>query len=91
MTQIMDRRNPSKPSFDELLSKHAREGESLSATILRMFESGDLAYDKGDLPDWMGSFEGPGDLGVNAEKYLGIKPWGPDERPGEWPSEKDAD
>lgn len=88
----MARRNTSPPSFNELMRKHAREGESPSATILRMFESGDLAYDKNDLPAWMGSGEsGLSDLGINAEKYLGIKPWGPGEKSGEWRSEKDPD
>lgn len=89
MTETMARKpDTNRLSWDELLDKHTREGDSLSDTIVRMFESGDLAYDKEELPDWMGSFEGPGDLGINAEKYLGIKPWDPGEEPGEWPSEK---
>jgi hypothetical protein len=90
MTQTMARRTTRQPeSFDELLRKHAQEGESLSETILRLVESGALEDDRATWPDWIGSFEGPGDLSVNVEKYLGIKPWGPGEKPGEWPSDKD--
>lgn len=92
MTKTMARKNTSPPSFDELFRKHAREGDSLSDTIERMLESGDLVQDRENWPDWIGAGNsGLGDLGINAEKYLGIKPWGPGEKPGEWRSEKDAD
>lgn len=70
-------------SVDELIREHAREGESLSATIVRLIELGALTGDEEDWPDWIGSFEGPGDLGINAEKYLGLKPWAPGEKPGD--------
>ena len=70
-------------SVDELIREHAREGESLSATIVRLIELGALTGDEEDWPDWIGSAEGPGDLGINAEKYLGLKPWGPGEGPGD--------
>lgn len=93
MTKTMAR-NPDTPrlNWDELIDKHSREGDSLSDTISRMFESGDLAYDEEELPDWMGAGNsGLGDLGINAEKYLGIKPWDPGEKPGAWRSGKNSD
>lgn len=90
MTSTMSQQTSSPPSFDELLRKHARKGEPLSETVLRMLESGDLDRGKEAWPDWIGSFKGPGDLGINAEKYLGIKPWGPGEKPGEWTSGKNS-
>jgi predicted CopG family antitoxin len=62
---------------------HAREGESFSATIVRLIELG-AREDEHHVPlDYFGSGEGPGDLGINAEKYLGLKPWGPGEGPGD--------
>jgi len=62
--------------------EHAREDESFSATLVRLVEQGALAGgDKEDWPDYIGSGEGPGDLSINLEKYLGIKPWGPGEGP----------
>jgi hypothetical protein len=84
MTQTMPRRTIYIPdSVDELIREHAHEGESLSATIVRLIELGALTGDEEDWPDWIGSGEGPGDLGINAEKYLGLKPWGPGEGPGD--------
>lgn len=91
MTQTMARRTTNPESFDELIRKHTREGEPLSAAFARLIESGDLDQGKENWPDWIGSIEGPGDLSINAEKYLGLKPWGPDEQPGEWPSDKNSD
>ena len=70
-----------------LAQEHAREGESFSAAVVRLIELGARENEQ-DVPlDYIGSGEGPGDLGINAEKYLGLKPWGPgegpaDERPG---------
>ncbi len=60
----------------------ALEGESFSATIVRLIDLGAVMTDEEDWPDWIGSGEGPGDLGLNAEKYLGLKPWGPGGGPG---------
>jgi hypothetical protein len=68
-------------SLEELVRKHALEGESLSATIARLIELGALEGNEEEWPEWIGSGEGPGDLGINAEKYLGLKPWGPGEGP----------
>ena len=69
-------------SVEELVREHAREGESFSATAVRLLELGALDDDPESWPDYIGSGEGPGDLGINAEKYLGLKPWGPGEKPG---------
>lgn len=68
-------------SLEELVRKYAFEGESLSATIARLIERGALEGNEEEWPEWIGSGEGPGDLGINAEKYLGLKPWGPGEGP----------
>ncbi len=68
-------------SVEDLVREHAHEGESFSAAIARLVEIGAREGDQSSWPDWIGSFEGPGDLGINAEKYLGIKPWGPGEGP----------
>lgn len=81
MTQTVARRTIYLPdSIDDLVREHAREGESFSATIVRLIESGALGGDEEDWPEYIGSFEGPGDLGINAEKYLGIKPWEPGDK-----------
>ncbi len=56
-------------SVEQLARAQAREGESFSATVARLIEAGAEAGDR-DLPDWIGSGEGPEDLGINAEKYL---------------------
>lgn len=84
MTQTVARRTIYLPdSIEDLVREHAREDESFSATIVRLIELGALGGDEADWPDYIGSFEGPGDLGINVEKYLGIKPWGPGEEPGD--------
>jgi hypothetical protein len=69
--------------IEKLVREQAREKESFSATIVRLIELGAQAGDRDNWPEWIGSGEGPGDLGINAEKYLGIKPWGPGEGPGD--------
>ncbi len=78
-------------SAEELVREHAREGESFSATVLRLIEQGALGTGEEDWPEWFGSIEGPGDWGINFEKYIGLKPWGPGEGPRRGPSEKDPD
>ncbi len=52
---------------EKLARDNAEEGESFSATIARLVQAGAR---KGAYPDWIGSGEGPEDLGLNAEKYL---------------------
>ena len=71
MARTMARRTIYLPeSVEALARKNAREGESFSATVARLIEAGARADGEGDLPDWIGSGEGPEDLGINAEKYL---------------------
>lgn len=88
----MPRRTVHLPdSTEKLVREHARGGESFSATIVRLVELGaaeDIEFGPGDVQDeefplgYLGSGDSglPG-LGINAEKYLGLKPWGPGERP----------
>lgn len=85
MTQTMPRRTIYLPeSVEELVREQAYEGESFSATIVRLIELGALDDDRENWPDYIGSVEGgPRDLSINLEKYLGIKPWGPGEGPAD--------
>ncbi|HEY7949845.1 MAG TPA: hypothetical protein VID51_03310 [Solirubrobacterales bacterium] len=84
MPQIMPRRTIYLPdSVEELVREQALGNESFSATVVRLIELGALDEGRESWPEWIGSFEGPGDLGINAEKYLGLKPWGPGEGPGD--------
>lgn len=84
MAQTVARRTIYLPdSIEDIVREHAHEDESFSATIVRLIELGALDDDRENWPDYIGSFEGPGDLSINLEKYLGIKPWGPGERPGD--------
>jgi hypothetical protein len=90
MPTTMPRRTIYLPdSAEELVRENAHAGESFSATLLRLVELGALSGDEEDWPEYIGSIEGPGDWGVNFEKYLGIKPWGPGEGPKRGPGEKD--
>lgn len=57
-------------SVESLARANAREGESFSATVARLIDAGARTVGTRDLPDWIGSGEGPEDLGLNAEKYL---------------------
>lgn len=84
MTQTVPRRTIYLPAdVEEVVREHAVEGESFSATIVRLVELG-AREDEHHVPlDYIGAGEGPGDLGINAEKYLGLVPWGPGEGPGD--------
>jgi hypothetical protein len=91
-TQTMPRKTIYLPSTaDELVREHAREGESFSATIVRLIELGaaeDVEFgpvDEEEYPlGYIGAGKGgPPDLAINAEKYLGLKPWGPGEGPSD--------
>lgn len=74
--------NPSSNELEELVRSHANPGEPFLDTLIRLSAEGKLGDDRENWPDWIGSGEGPGDLSINAEKYLGLKPWGPGEEPG---------
>ena len=82
MPETMPRRTIYLPAhIDELVRKQQLGNESFSATVARLIEFGAFDGNEEDWPEWIGSGEGPGDLGINAEKYLGLKPWGPGEGP----------
>lgn len=72
---------------EEVVREHALEGESFSATIVRLVELG-AREDEHHVPlGYIGAGNsGLPDLGINAEKYLGLEPpgsgEGPDEDPG---------
>lgn len=89
-TKALPRRTIYIPeSAEELVRAHGREGESFSATIVRLAELG-VREDEGNVPlDYIGAgSSGLPDLGINAEKYLGLKPW---DHPGEEPDDEGSD
>lgn len=86
MTLTVPRRTIYMPDdIDELVREHAVEGESFSATIVRLVELGAREDEHHHVPlDYIrAGNSGLPDLGINAEKYLGLKPWGPGEGPGD--------
>jgi hypothetical protein len=78
-------------SAEQLVGEHTREGESFSATVVRLIELGaaeDVEFapiDEEEFPlGYIGAGKGgPPDLAINAEKYLGLEPWGPNETPSD--------
>jgi hypothetical protein len=67
----MARRTVNLPdSVDQLAREHAREGESFSATVARLIEAGVRSDGGRRVPRYVGSGEGPDDLGRLAESYL---------------------
>lgn len=67
----MVRRTVSLPeSVDERVRKAAEEEESFSAAVARLLEAGLRATQGRHRPDWVGSGDGPDDLGRRAEEYL---------------------
>lgn len=90
--QTMPRKTIYLPdSTEQLIREHAREDESFSATAVRLIELGaaeDVEFgspDESEFPlGYIGAGKGgPPDLAINAEKYLGLEPWGPDEKPSD--------
>lgn len=69
---IMVRRTVTLPeAVDKRVRELARDGESFSAAVARLVEEGMRAIDEGRVPSYVGIAEGgPGDLGLNTEKYL---------------------
>jgi hypothetical protein len=57
-------------SVEKLAREAAHPGESFSAAVSRLIEAGVRATRGLRVPSYVGSAEGPGDLGINAEKYL---------------------
>jgi hypothetical protein len=67
----MARRTISLPqSIEDLARQSARDGESFSATVARLIEQGARAERGARRPRYVGSGEGPEDLGRAAEQYL---------------------
>lgn len=67
----MLRRTISIPAtIDDLVRKNAHKGESFSAAIARLAEVGARSLGAPRRPRYIGSGEGPGDLGRRAEYYL---------------------
>jgi hypothetical protein len=67
----MARRTVNLPESVEALAREAAEpGESFSATVSRLIEEGVRVTRGRRGPSYVGSGEGPEDLGINAEKYL---------------------
>jgi hypothetical protein len=65
------RRTVSLPdSVDEKVRQAAGDEESFSAAVARLLEAGLRATAGRHRPDWVGSGEGPEDLGRRAEGYL---------------------
>lgn len=85
MTRTMPRRTIYLPDqTEELVRERALPDESFSATIVRLLELGVQADEEHAPLDYFGAGRsGLPDLGINAEKYLGLKPWGPGEGPGD--------
>jgi hypothetical protein len=91
MPQTMPRRTIYLPDhIEDLVREQAIGNESFSATVVRLIQIGALDGGEGDWPEWFGSIEGPGDWGINFEKYIGLKPWGAGEGPKKGPSEKSS-
>lgn len=67
----MARRTLSLPdAIEVIVRENAREGESFSATAARLIERGAAAVSGEKVPAYVGSGEGPRDLGRMAETYL---------------------
>lgn len=73
----MVRRTVSLPDHtDALVRRLAREGESFSAAVARLIEAGAKSLPGSRSVSYVGSGEGPDDLGRRAERYLEELPRG---------------
>lgn len=67
----MARRTINLPdAIDARVRSLTQEGESFSGAITRLIEAGMKAFQQGSAPSYVGSGEGPEDLGLRAEDYL---------------------
>jgi hypothetical protein len=57
-------------SVEDLARESSREGESFSATVARLIEQGARSERGARPPRYVGTGDGPEDLGVAAERYL---------------------
>jgi hypothetical protein len=55
---------------ETLVRELALEGESFSATVTRLIEAGAKTHKRARVPSYVGSGEGPDDLGRKAKDYL---------------------
>jgi hypothetical protein len=58
------------PSVEALVEEMSRRRESFSAAVARLVEAGARAQHGPRRPSWVGSGEGPEDLGRRADRYL---------------------
>ena len=67
----MARRTVNLPDVVEARARRLqREGESFSATVARLIDEGARAVEGPRRPTYVGSGDGPDDLGRRAEEYL---------------------
>jgi hypothetical protein len=67
----MARRTINLPDAIETIAREAAsEGESFSATVSRLIQEGARATRGPRRPSYVGSGEGPADLGLRVEHYL---------------------
>jgi len=67
----MVRRTISLPAaIDQKILRIAEEEGSYSAAVQRLVEAGIKRSGKNEIPDWIGSGEGPADLSENLDKYI---------------------
>jgi hypothetical protein len=57
-------------SVEKLVRDQQQDDETFSATIVRLLQMGTRMAGHKHVPPYVASFDGPGDLGINAEKYL---------------------
>ncbi len=57
-------------AVEDLVRDAAQEGESFSAAVSRLIEAGARSLRSMKRPAWIGSGEGPEDLGRRVEYYL---------------------
>ncbi|MGI8574981.1 MAG: hypothetical protein ACR2MA_06490 [Egibacteraceae bacterium] len=55
---------------DQQVREAAHPDESYSSAVARLIEAGIRSAGRQHRPDWIGSGEGPDDLGRRAEQYL---------------------
>lgn len=67
----MARRTVSFPDYTEaLVRRMARDGESFSSAVARLIEAGARSLEGRRSPSYVGTGDGPEDLGRRAETYL---------------------
>lgn len=59
-----------RDATEALVRELALEGESFSATVTRLIETGAKTLKRGPVPSYVASGDGPDDLGRKAETYL---------------------